>query len=203
MLGIRPEKIFQTSSQIKVLRVLWRSGKPLTGRQVQDLAGLANLSAMQSLKRLVDLGVVSCRRAGRAHQYELKRKTWAVRELISPLFESEEKGMDRLFEILKKTCTDHCQSAYLYGSVLESGGEKAGDLDLFLVVEKEKERSSLEKSLIPEISRKLSEEFALFLEPNIITVPDLDRGSVRKMAENIAENGRKICGTNLEKLIPK
>lgn len=46
MLGITPEKLFRTPGQIRVLRVLWNSGKPLTGRQIQGLAGLANLSTM-------------------------------------------------------------------------------------------------------------------------------------------------------------
>ncbi len=200
MLGITPEKLFRTPGQIKILRVLWRSGKPLTGRQVQDLSGMANLSTMQALKRLTDLGVVSCRRAGRSHQYELKWESWAVKELVSPLFELEDKGLDHLCGILEEDLSGHCQTAYLYGSSLKPGEKEAGDLDLFLVVKTEEDRSVLEKSIIPEISMKISEEFSLFLEPHIVTVGELSRKPLKKVARDIAETGRKIRGKDLKEL---
>ncbi len=107
MLKITLEDLFHSPGQIGVLRVLFRSGTPLTGRQVQRLSGLANLSTMRALKRLADLGVVSCRRAGRAYQYELRRSHWAVENLISPLFENEGKGLDLAVEI--RPIGRHCR----------------------------------------------------------------------------------------------
>ena len=201
MLGITPEKLFRAPGQIRVLRVLWNSWKPLTGRQVQKLAGLANLSTMQSLKRLTDIGVVSCRRAGRSYQYELKRDCWAVRDLVSPVFEREDRGLDLLCEDLEKRLTGQCRTAYLYGSALDTGRDSVGDLDLFLVVKKEADRLELESSLIPEISKIISERFSLFLEPNIVTSEELSRNSLKKMAKKIAETGRKICGRKLDEVI--
>ena len=203
MIGSSPEKLFRTPGQIKILRVLWRSGKPLTGRQVQDLAGMANLSTMQSLKCLTDLGVVSCRRAGRAHQYELNRESWAIRELVSPIFEREDKGLEDMCEILKQGLNGHCQTAYIYGSTLEPAKGRAGDLDLFLVVKEDDDRLDLESNWIPEISKIISEGFMLFLEPNIVTAKELTRGSAKKMAREIAKTGKKICGMDLEKIILK
>ncbi len=203
MIGITIEKLFSTPGQIRVLRVLWRADKPLTGRQIQMLAGLANLSAMRALKHLTVLGVVSCRQAGRSHQYELKMDHWAVDELISPIFEGEEKGLDLICDLLAKKLKGQCQTAYLYGSVVDSSKDTVGDIDLFILVKTEKEREGLESSLIPPISEKISERFGLFLEPNIVTFKELSRNQVRKMAEEIAQNGQKLCGCDISEVIFK
>jgi predicted nucleotidyltransferase len=201
MLGITIEKLFSAPGQIRVMRVLWRAGKPLTGRQIQKLAGLANLSAMRALKHLTDLGVVSCRQAGRSHQYELKMDHWAVDELVSPIFEGEDRGLDLLCELLVEKLKGQCQTAYLYGSSVDSSKDMVGDIDLFMAVKTKKEREVLESSLIPEISEKISERFGLFLEPNIVTFKELSRNPVRKVAEDIAQNGRKLCGCDIGEVI--
>jgi predicted nucleotidyltransferase len=203
MLGITIEKLFSTPGQIRVMRVLLRAGKPLTGRQVQKLAGLANLSAMRALKHLTVLGVVSCRQAGRSHQYELKMEHWAVDELVSPIFKGEEKGLDLICGLLTKKLDGQCQMAYLYGSAVDSSRDTVGDIDLFISVKTEKEREVLESSLIPEISEKISERFGLFLEPNIVTSKELSRNPALKMAEEIAQDGLKLCGGDISEVISR
>ncbi len=201
MLKITLEELFHSPGQIGVLRVLFRSGTPLTGRQVQRLSGLANLSAMRALKRLADLGVVSCRRAGRAHQYELKRSHWAVENLIAPVFVNEGKGLDLAVELLAAKLRGRCLAAYLYGSALFRRTEPAGDLDLFLVVKTEVNRTSLEKNTLPALADEVSRRFGLFLEPNLISRVDLSRPRPSRLAREIARTGRKLCGKDLEELI--
>ncbi len=203
MLSITTEEIFRSPGQIKVLRVLSRAGKPLTGRQVQNLAGLANLAAMQSLKKLTDLGVVSCRRAGRAHQYELKRDHWAVEKLIAPIFENEGKGLDLVRELLAGKLRGQCLAAYLYGSALSAAAVAVGDLDLFVVAADEDDKTALESGPLPELAEEVLRRFGLFLEPNVVSKAGLSRPSAARLAREISRGGRKICGADLEEIVSR
>lgn len=203
MLSITTEEIFRSPGQIKVLRVLSRTGKPLTGRQVQNLAGLANLAAMQSLKKLADLGIVSCRRAGRAYQYELKRDHWAVEKLITPIFENEGKGLDLARELLTRKLRGQCLAAYLYGSALSTAAGSVGDLDLFVVVANEDDKTALEFGPLPVLAEEVSRRFGLFLEPNVVSKAGLSHPSAARLAREISRDGLKICGANLEEIISR
>lgn len=201
MLGITLEQLLRSPGQIKVLRVLWRAGTPLTGRQVQKIAGLANLAAMQALKKLTALGVVSCREAGRAYQYELKRSHWAVTNLVAPLFENENKGLDYLRELVSRKLEGRCLSAYLYGSVVSHPEGPVGDVDLFILVREEEDRHALENGALLELSDQISRTFGLLLEPNVITQNELSRKSAGKLVLNIMENGHKVWGRDLKKFL--
>ncbi len=59
--------------QISVLRALWKAPTPLTGRQVQQPAGVHNRTAMQCLEDLEQLGLLRRRDVGRAYLYSLRR----------------------------------------------------------------------------------------------------------------------------------
>ncbi|MDP8247023.1 MAG: hypothetical protein P9M00_02705 [Candidatus Tritonobacter lacicola] len=197
MLGISLEKLLRSPGQIRVLRVLWRAGNPLTGRQVQNLSGLANLAAMQALKKLTDLGVVSCRKAGRSNQYELKRSHWAVLNIVSPIFEAENNALDHLSMLIVDYLQDHCISGYLYGSAISRTAERVGDVDLFLLVKSKKDKLLLESGPLVELANKLSETFNLFLEPNIYSRNEMSRRTVRKLAREVVKSGQKIFGLDL------
>jgi predicted nucleotidyltransferase len=203
MIGISTDELFRSPGQIKVLRVLWRSGPPLSGRQVQRLSGLANLAAMRSLEKLVNLGIVTCRRAGRAYQYDLKREHWTVATLVSPLFENEDKFLEALICELDRGLAGECLSAYLYGSAVSPAPGPAGDLDLFLVLEDEKRRIAFEMDVFPKLGGKISRRFGLFLEPKIAIRSELSRRSLKPVLESVVREGRKIRGKNLRDLMKK
>ncbi len=202
MIGIALEDLLRSPGQIKVLRVLWRSGTPLTGRQVQKFAGLANLAAMQALSKLTDLGVVSRRRAGRSHQYELKRSNWTVSSVISPLLENEEKGFSCLCDLIARNLKGKCLSAYLYGSAVFQPSGPLGDVDLFVLVKTDKQKTSLENGLLLDLGEQVSELFGLLLEPYVVTRKELSRKPVKKLVGEVMEKGHKVCGEDLSEMLP-
>lgn len=203
MLGISLEQLLRSPGQIRVLRVLWRAGKPLTGRQVQKLSGLANLAAMQALKKLSELGVVSCRRAGQSNQYELMRSHWTVSKILSPMFESENKGLSYLCNLISDNLKDICISAYIYGSSISNPDGPVGDADLLLLVKNEKDKRRLEEGPLLELSRQVSETFNLFLEPNIFSPKEISSSGAQKIIRAVVRSGRKIHGQDLRDLLSR
>ena len=82
--------IFGKSSLIAVLRVLFsHRGTPLSGRQIQRLAGLSNRAAMLALDELETLRVLRVDRLARGHAYLLNEENYFVLKALRPALESE------------------------------------------------------------------------------------------------------------------
>ncbi|MEK7846516.1 MAG: hypothetical protein AAB257_06090 [Nitrospinota bacterium] len=78
------EVIFGSSARVNILRILFNSPQPLSGRQVGELAELTHKGAIHALKTLVDLGAVRQRKVGKAYQYSLLKNNVFVEKIIIP-----------------------------------------------------------------------------------------------------------------------
>ena len=83
------EDLLAGTGRIGVLRVLFGSTRPLTGRQIASLAGMSHAGAMRVLDRLVAMGVVLRTPVGRAFLHELDRDNAVVSTIVVPLFDAE------------------------------------------------------------------------------------------------------------------
>lgn len=200
MLGMDLERLFRTQGQIAVLRVLWRSPAPLTGRQVQQLAGVHNLTAMQCLDNLEDLGLLQRRAAGRAYLYSLKRRNRLVRYLIDPVFKAEAAAPGRLTRELGKTLNDHCLSAVLYGSVARGKADRAGDVDVLIVVEDEAAAQRFAASAQARAEKLVRDGWSLMLEVNLKTRKELARQWSSPLLKRIRREGQVVAGAPLEEV---
>jgi len=104
------EAAFGSPAKIRMLRILFTTPQPLSGRQVGELARLSHRGAIQALTSLVELGAVRQRRVGRAYQYSLSRDNAAVKTIIAPCIKAEAA----LIDDLKKNLT----SQFKYRDIL-------------------------------------------------------------------------------------
>lgn len=69
-----PERAWADAVSGPVLSVLWRAGRPLSGKRVHELAGVGAYSTVRAaLLRLVEHGIVTADRAGGSVMYVLNR----------------------------------------------------------------------------------------------------------------------------------
>ena len=94
-------------------------GVTVTGRQVQQLAGVHNLTAMQCLADLEKLGLLQRRSVGRAYLYSLKRTHCLVRHLVEPVFKAEARVPSRFTDELERVLRDQCLSAVVRWAELQ------------------------------------------------------------------------------------
>ena len=85
------DELFGGPGRTAVLRVLVAADKPLTGRQIADLADLSPAGAARALDHLAELGVTTRRSVGRAVLHELDRETALVSEIILPAIQAERR----------------------------------------------------------------------------------------------------------------
>jgi len=82
--------ILNCNSKIDILRVLTKADDPLTGRRIAMLGGISGRSCQLSLQALTEAGVLIRKVVGRAHTYTLDRGHHLVKEVVIPLFETED-----------------------------------------------------------------------------------------------------------------
>src|SRR4030067_470910 len=170
------ELIFGSPARIRILRVLASISRPLSGRQVGELAGLTHRGAIHALASLVDIGAVKQRRAGNAYQYSLLKDSIFAENIVLPAIKAE--GM--LLDELKRDVAvrfGHCTvSLVLYGSLARGEEKKGSDIDVMAVVKGEREKAAMEEKAAA-MASYFSERFDGLLSIHCLTV---DEGKRRK-----------------------
>jgi len=124
-----------------VLTVLARTTRPLTGRQVAELAHRGSQSGVRlTLIRLEEQGLVLADSAGRSMLYRANRDhlLWVV---IEPLLRAAESALqllqERIVDVASSVLGAQASSATtiaLFGSVARGTGTPASDIDLVVVL---------------------------------------------------------------------
>lgn len=200
MLGIDLEHLFPAPGQISVLRAMWKAPAPVTGRQVQQLAGVHNLTATRCLSDLERLGLVQRRAAGRAYLYSLKRSHRLVRHLVDPIFKAEEAAPTRFAGELARALRGQCLSAVVYGSVARGEAHSASDVDLFVVVKDHKAVEHFVQRTQPGIEKLVRNGWSLMLEVNVKTKSQLFESWNSPLVKKILKEGHVVAGSSLEEV---
>jgi predicted nucleotidyltransferase len=200
MLGISLERLFRAPGQISVLRALWKAPAAVTGRQVQQLAGVHNLTATRSLEDLERLGLLQRRAAGRAYLYSLKRSHRLVRHLVDPVFTAEGIAPTRFASDLSKLLSDHCLSAVVYGSVARGEARPGSDVDLLVLVKDDKAAEYFVETAQPRIEKLVREGWSLMLEVNVQTRSQLVKAWASPLVVRIRKEGKLVAGLSLEEV---
>jgi predicted nucleotidyltransferase/DNA-binding transcriptional ArsR family regulator len=127
-----PYRPLAEESALEALRVLARTSRPLTGRDVARLARGRSHSAIQrALNRLEESGVVTGQEAGRAILYVLNRDHVAAGAALA-LLDLRGELLRRIAGALGawRLAPDHVS---VYGSTARGDGDEASDVDLFIV----------------------------------------------------------------------
>lgn len=115
-----------------VLQVLARSGKPLTGRQIQRIAARSSVPGVaRVLDRLVDSGLVAAERSGSAILYSANRDhlAWPAVEAIMSL---REDLFGRIAVSLREWDPVPLKAA-VFGSAARADGGPDSDIDILLI----------------------------------------------------------------------
>ena len=128
------DHVLGTKSRIAVLRHLVRDNREQSGREIARAVGLSPKPLNQVLAQLADEKVLLRRNVGRVYLFQLNRDNLLVADLVVPLFEGEEKLLDRALADVFNGVPD-ILSAILYGSVSRGEEKPSSDVDLLVVTE--------------------------------------------------------------------
>lgn len=187
------ESIFGSPAKVRILRALFNSPQPLSGRQVGELSGLTHRGAIQALESLVELGAARQRRVGKAYQYSLSKDNIFVEKIITPCIKAEAG----LFDDLKREIAEHfgkdAISLILYGSLARGEEKKGSDIDVIAVVKDEKKKTVMEgkaESAVPYFNGK----FNGLLSLHCFTLDEFRARKNLSMIKSVIREGIVLAG---------
>lgn len=194
------ESIFGSSARIHILRVLFNSPQPLSGRQVGELSGLTHRGAIHAMESLVKLGAVKQRKVGRAYQYSLSRNNIFAEKIITPCIKAEAGLFDGLREDIAKSFGRDTISLVLYGSLARGEEETSSDIDVIAVVKDKRKKSEIEAkaaSMIP----YFNERFHSLLSLHCYTSDEIKSKKSLTLIKSVIKEGVLLYGKPFKELL--
>lgn len=187
---------------VRILRYLVAQGGAHTGRQLAAGAGVAVARAAEALSRLVDMGVLQRRRAGRAYLYSLNEANYLVSDSLLPAFRSEAEWLQRLGKEVFATLNRRADSIVLYGSWARAQAASTSDVDLLVVTRSVRDRKEVERTLETQRGR-LAERFGRPVSLLVISRDEFRRRLRRgdRLIREIVREGRAVAGRSIAEVI--
>jgi len=167
-------------ARVAVLRVLARTGAPLTQRAVARLGGMQVRSAQLALADLTALGLVARIEGGRDVLVQLNR-SHHLAEPLAKAFQAEGNLFLRVRERLTRLVhrqpgRKHILSVAVFGSAARGDDALGSDLDVLLVVASERDRDRALDALLA-AAEPFRVEFGVRLAPVCWTLAEARRGA--------------------------
>jgi len=143
------------------------------------------------------------RSSGKSLLYSLEEQNIVVKSILTPLFESENKLLDMLAKnILSGISIPKPLSIVIFGSVVRSGIEDAGDIDALVIFPDKKDIGAARKEM-RNLESNLSIVFGTRFSPVIMKADEVKRRLKAKehLLTNIAREGRVIYGKTLPEVL--
>lgn len=195
--------ILGQSSKVKILRFLIRSQAELNGTQIAKAVGLSHVKSNTALQELVVHGFITMRRVGRSCLYRLDRENIVIKKLLKPLFEKEYHLLDELKKIIiSELKSPYPLSIVLFGSIVKGNARPNSDIDLLLVIPKDKNMAQA-KGEVERAGEKVLKIFGNHLSPLIVKVDPFCKKyrKKEKLYVDIVKNGKPIYGKSLQEVI--
>ncbi|MBI1865308.1 MAG: nucleotidyltransferase domain-containing protein [Nitrospirae bacterium] len=190
------ELIFGSPARIRILRVLASIPRPLSGRQVGELAGLTHRGAIHALASLVDIGAVKQRRAGNAYQYSLSKGSIFAEKIVLPAIKAEGRLLDELKRDVAARFGHFTVSLVLYGSLARGEEKEGSDIDVMAVVKGEREKAAMEEKAAS-MAFYFSERFDGLLSIHCLTVDEIRRRKDLPLMRSVMKEGVILAGKRL------
>ena len=199
------DDIFSRSSKVKVLRYLCREDVEQTGRGIARAAGISPSMAHSALTELVKGGVIEARKKGSAKLYRLRPENYAVKKLLSPLFQAEDNLLRDLIKDLKTGILKSKRriiNISIFGSIAARKDRAESDLDLLIVAEKLSDKKGIDH-YIDELSLKLAEQYGIALSPYTLTRNEIKKKRAQDLPliKSILDDNRLIYGEPIERIL--
>ncbi len=188
------DRIFSKHSHVAVLRTLYHTDQPLTGREVQRRSGISNRTAMLALGGLEEARCVLCEVTSREHWYQLNRKHYFYRKVIKPAFEAEELFWDDLRNLVRNKIRPPAIAAVATGPIARDAGMVYSRLSINLLFETGRDRIRAYRSA-PRLIEAADERYAIPLTINMVDMNNMDSEEFDSLWRRVAREGILLFGT--------
>lgn len=187
---------------VRILRYLAAHPGAHTGRHLAIASGVASSRAVEALSRLVEVGALQRRRAGRAYLYSLNESSYLVSDILLPGFRAEARWLEALGTEVLTALDDIADTVILYGSWARGKAEPISDVDLLVVIRAAHTKAQAERALEPERGR-LAERFGRPVSLLVVGRGEFRRRLRRgdRLIREIVREGRVVAGRSVAEVV--
>ncbi len=191
MKGLDP--LFKRPSQLAVLRVLHYAQGPLTGRDVERRAGLANRTVMEALTALTDLNAVRVEPGPHSYQFRINRNHYFVARAVKAAFEAEDLFWDDLRKTVRRLVVPRPLAAVATGRIVREERLTGGPLELTLLFSSGRNRISAYRCW-EQLAETVQDRYSIRLESNWLDVNIMDHAEFDTLWRRVEREGMLLFG---------
>ena len=169
------DKILCSKAKMKVLEYLFHHQASMSESELSKILKLSHMTINRVMKELHDLNLVSVERIGNANVWAPNKESYAYKALSEVI--EKKTSIPTPIEHLKQTINEYIpkglvKKIILFGSIAVGNSKTISDIDLFILVESEKESEKL-SPLIDKLSNICLDLYGNRLSPYILTEVEL------------------------------
>lgn len=196
------EEILGSEYKIKIVRFLLKSRLSLSGRQLARAINIHQKTCHNSLKTLIDFGVVLVDIAGRASLYRMNENNFLVKQILRPIFNIEANILKSVVVSLIKKTSIPLVSAIVFGSVANAKERPVSDVDVLIIVAN-KRRADILTKLLENMSYDFILEYGNMFSPLVLSLSELSKRMKKKdtFIQEILYHGHSVYGKTIQEVI--
>jgi hypothetical protein len=185
--------ILGKSSHLAVLRVLYHTEAPLSGREVQRRANLSNRATMLALQGLVRLRVLLCEETLSSHHYQLNPRHYLWSKGVRAALDAEGAFWDDLRKTVRRWVIPRPEAAMVTGSIAREENAEGGVLELHFLFSGGRERLQAYRSL-ERLIEQIDARYALRVTATFMDMRNMDDPEFQILWRRIAREGVLLFG---------
>ena len=186
--------ILARPSHLPVLRVLYRAGEALTGREIQRRTGYSNRATMLALQALVDCSVVLCEPTGSAHWFHINNDNYLMRKALKPAFEAEVLFWNDLGKTIRRIVKPLPTAAVATGPLAKQDDVSSGRVELTLVFDGGRARIR-GYPCMERLAEELWSRYAVELQYNLVDGRTMEHEEYEPLWRRVARDGILLFGS--------
>ena len=188
------DTILANRSQLMVLRALYHTEEPLTGRAVERHSGLSNRATMLALAALVDARIVFRELSGRSHLYTLNRDHYLVHKAMQPAFDAEELFWQDVARTVRRIVRPRPMAAVATGPLAREETDYGGRMLLTMLFSSGHGRIRSLATIRP-LADAVRDRYGMILEHSLLDTNTMDRAEYIPLWNRVEREGILLFGT--------
>ena len=188
------DRIFSRASQINVLRTLYHSDEPLTGREIERRTSLSNRATMLALESLMECSAVTCDNTPQANWYELNMDNYLIKKAIKPCFDAEDLFWDDLKKTIWRVVHPRPIATVVPGPMARDEQLSSGRLSLTMLFSTGRNRIRAFGTL-DNLVETIENRYALSIDPHLLDINIMDREEYDSLWKRVEREGILLFGT--------
>ncbi len=186
--------IFRNLSHVMVLRVLYDTDEPLTGREVERRSGLSNRATMLALEALILMRVVNMDTVGRAHLHTLNHEHYLTAKAVKPAFDAEHLFWADFAKTVQRSVRPRAIAAVATGPLVRDETEYGGRITLTILFSSGRDRVKSLRS-IQRLASRIKDRHALAMEYRLLDLNTMNKEQYAPLWRRVEREGILLFGT--------